>query len=321
VQSANLTIQKSLPAGFVASAGYVGTKTIKQHTRYNINHGQVGGGAASQPYFRILGTSAALRIIKPFVDMSYHPFQTTLDRRFSNGVALQAAFTRSKWMGFCCSESGDGEPAIAIPELRFLTRSVMNADRPNNFRMSALAELPFGRGKRYLKSGAAAWIAGGWQINGVFSKYSGAPFSVTAAGASLNAPGSTQRADLVKRSVAKFNQPGSFFDPLAFAPVTEVRFGTAGFNLLRGPGVTNLDTSLFRDFAVTERFKVQVRAEALNFTNTPHFGNPGANVSNLQLNPDGSVRSLGGFTQITGVSAPSRITDERYFRFGLRIGF
>ncbi len=321
VQSANLSLQKTLPGGFVASAAYVGTKTIKQHTRYNINYGQVGGGAASQPYFRILGTSAPLRIIKPFVSMGYHSFQTTLDKRLASGVTFQAAFTRSKWMGFCCSESGDGEPAIAIPELRFLTRSVMPADRPNNFRMSALAELPFGKGKTFLKSGAAAWIAGGWQVNGVFSKYSGLPFSVTAAAGSLNAPGSTQRADLVKPKVAISNQVGSYFDPLAFAPVTDARFGTAGYNLLRGPGVTNLDASVFRDFRLTERFRMQLRAEALNFTNTPHFGNPGNNVSNLQLNPDGSVRSLGGFTQITGVSAPSRLTDERYLRFGLRIGF
>jgi len=44
-------------------------------------------------------------------------------------------------------------------------------------------------------------------------------------------------------------------------------------------------------------------------------------VSNLQLNGDGTIKSLGGYTQITGVSAPSRITDERYFRFGLRLTF
>ena len=321
VQSANLTIQKTLPGNFVVSGGYVGTKTIHQHTRYNVNHGQVGGGAASQPYFRLFGITGAARVILPIVSMSYHSFQTTLDRRFTNGITFQAAYTRSKWMGMCCSESGDGEPAIAIPEYRHLTRSVMPGDRPNNFRMAMLAELPFGKGKRYLQSGAAAWLAGGWRLNGVFSKYSGSPFSVSAAGASLNAPGSTQRADQIKPNVAISGNVGSYFDPLAFAPVTEVRFGTAGFNSLRGPGVTNLDASIFRDFKATERFTIQLRAEALNFTNTPHFSNPGGNVSNLQLNPDGSIRSLGGFTQITGVSAPSRLTDERFFRFGLRIGF
>ena len=67
-------------------------------------------------------------------------------------------------------------------------------------------------------------------MNGVLSLYSGAPFSVSAAGASLNAPGSTQRADQVKADVAYSGNIGSYFDPLAFAPETQARFGTAGFN-------------------------------------------------------------------------------------------
>jgi hypothetical protein len=64
--------------------------------------------------------------------------------------------------------------------------------------------------------------------------------------------------------------------------------------------------------------------EAFNVTNTPHFGNPNGNVSNLQLNPDGSIRSLGGFMTISALSpvATSREgIDERVFRFGLRIQF
>jgi hypothetical protein len=321
VQSWNFTLQKTLPWNLVGSAGYVGTKTIHQHTRYNVNYGEVGGGAASQPYFNLFGITGAARVIQPIVWMNYHSLQTTLERRFSDGVSFQLAYTRSKWMGLCCSESGDGEPAIPIPEYRWLTKALMPADRPDNFRLSGLAELPFGRGKKFLNSGPAALIAGGWQVNGVLSIYSGAPFSVSASGASLNAPGSTQRADQVKPNVEVYGNVGSYFDPLAFAPVTEVRFGTAGFNSLRGPGVTNVDASIFREFRVTERFRLQFRAEAMNLSNTPHYSNPGANVSNLQLNPDGTIRSLGGFTQITGVSAPSRITDERYFRFGLRIGF
>ena len=59
-----------------------------------------------------------------------------------------------------------------------------------------------------------------------------------------------------------------------------------------------------------------------NFTNTPHFANPGANASNLSLNPDGSVRDLGGFTVITGVQNLGREgIDERQFRIGLRLSF
>src|SRR5262249_2389279 len=135
----------------------------------------------------------------------------------------------------------------------------------------------------------------------------------------------TQRADLVKPSVAKLGGAGrgqAFFDPLAFAPVTAARFGTAGFNLLRGPGLNNWDFGLFREFHATERFRVQFRGEAFNFSNTPHFANPGANVSNLELNPDGTVRSLGGFSEITGtISLAREGIDERQFRFGLKVTF
>jgi hypothetical protein len=66
----------------------------------------------------------------------------------------------------------------------------------------------------------------------------------------------------------------------------------------------------------------QFRAEAFNATNTPHFSNPSANASNLQLNGDGSVRNLGGFTTITSTSGIGREgVDERVFRFGLRVAF
>jgi hypothetical protein len=106
-----------------------------------------------------------------------------------------------------------------------------------------------------------------------------------------------------------------------FAPVTQARFGTAGFDLLRGPGTVNLDSSLFRTFRVKERWVLQFRAECFNAANTPHFSNPGANVSSMQLNSDGSVKNLNGYTQITGVSATSRLVDERYFRFGLKLLF
>jgi hypothetical protein len=84
----------------------------------------------------------------------------------------------------------------------------------------------------------------------------------------------------------------------------------------------NWDLGLFRQIAFTERWNLQFRAEAFNFTNTPHFANPGGNVSNLTLNPDGSVRSLGGFTEITGTTSLGREgIDERQIRFGLRLSF
>ena len=66
---------------------------------------------------------------------------------------------------------------------------------------------------------------------------------------------------------------------------------------------------------------LQVRIEALNVTNTPHFANPAANVQNLQLNPDGTVRNLQGFGVITSTNRLGRQYDEREFRLGLRLQF
>jgi hypothetical protein len=320
VESWNFTVQRELGHGWIGQAGYVGTHTVHQHTRYNINYAQVGGGSASQPYFP-LGITGSLAMILPFETMHYNSLQASLQRRFSNGFMFQAAYTRSKQIGMCCDDSGDGGPAIPIPQYTKLNRSLMGADRPNNLRMSGIYDLPFGPGKAMAKQGVVSKVVGGWQLNAIFSAYSGSPFSVSSSGTSLNATGSTQRADQVLANVGYTGDINNWFNPLAFAAVSTARFGTAGFNTMRGPGVVNLDLGIFRAFRVSEKFSAQLRGEALNATNTPHFSNPGANVSNLSLNSDGTVRSLGGFTQITGVSAPSRLTDERYLRLGLRISF
>ena len=113
-----------------------------------------------------------------------------------------------------------------------------------------------------------------------------------------------------------------YFDPTAFKSVTEARFGTAGFNTLRGPSVANLDLSMFRTFRVTSAMNLQFRLEVFNITNTPHFANPsGTNVSNVVYNTDGSIRSLNGFGSITGTNNVGREYDERYIRLGVRMSF
>jgi hypothetical protein len=182
-----------------------------------------------------------------------------------------------------------------------------------------ITELPFGSGRRWLNSGGVwAAIAGGWQVNNIVSFYSGTPFNVTAANTSLNVPDSTQRADQVKSDVEILGGIGrgnAYFDPLAFAPVTEARFGTAPFRVLRGPGVANWDLGVFRQFELPRTMTVQVRFEAFNVLNKQHFDNPGGNVSNLRLNPDGSVRDLNGYAEILTA------TNERQMRVGVRLGW
>jgi hypothetical protein len=184
-------------------------------------------------------------------------------------------------------------------------------------------ELPFGPGRRWLNTGGVtAAIVGGWQLNNVVSLRSGTPFTVTTSTTPLNTPSITQNpADQVKDDVEIFGGVGrgnAYFDPFAFAPVTEARLGTAGFNSLRGPGRAQWDMGLFRQINLGGQRNVQIRIEAFNVTNTPHFGNPGANRNSLQLNPDGSIRNLNGYSEITGTSGSK---SERQVRLGIRLGF
>ena len=132
-------------------------------------------------------------------------------------------------------------------------------------------------------------------MNWLLTRASGTPLTLTGGGSSLNAPGNTQTVDQVgpisivgglgptqivgqpPQTCALSDLSCHYFDPSAFTgvPTGRVRFGTSGRNILRGPGLFNLDTSLFRDFKITERVKLQFRAEAFSVTNTPHLANPG----------------------------------------------
>jgi hypothetical protein len=326
IQSWNLTVQKQLAHGWVVQAGYVGNSGIRLRAASDVNYGQVGGGTASQALVQKFGRTASTSFIQPLGYSRYHSLQTTLSRRFANGFQLNTSYTFSKAIMLCCGDGYDPSPAIKIPQYYALNKALAPNDRTHQFTVTAIQQLPFGPGKPWLNHGGfLAALAGGWQLNALVTRFSGSPFSVAASGTSLNAPGNTQRADQVKSNVAILggHGPGSpYFDPLAFAQVTDVRFGTAGFDTLRGPGLLNMDLGLFRQVSVNERWKVQVRAEAFNFSNTPNFGNPGANVSNMQLNPDGTVRSLGGYTEITSMNSTSREgLAERTIQFGVRVTF
>lgn len=325
VQSWNFTLQKKLAWSFVGQAGYVATRQINQVGFRELNYAPINGGNTGRILAARFGRTAETRLVAPIGNSQYDSLQTSLERRFSAGLQLGASYTFSKSMGICCSENSDGLAAIQIPEYYHLNRSRTNIDSPHNLTVNGVWAVPFGKGRRWASSGPVSWLTGGWQINGILSVVSGQPFYVTSAATSLNAPGSTQRADQVKADVAVLGDAGrgqSWFDPLAYRAVTEPRFGTAGFNSLRGPGIFNLDLGLFREFRITERWRAQFRAEAFNSTNTPHFGLPGTNASNLQLNPDGSIRNLGGYTEITTLANTGRDgIDERVFRFGLRLSW
>jgi hypothetical protein len=326
IESWNLTVEKQLPGHFLAQAGYVGDRQIKQLQVMNVNVGTPGGGTPSESLYQAFGRTGSSGLIENYGRNSYDSLQTKLRKTYSNGLTLNVVYTFSKALALCCDALSDKNPAIQTPAYRSLNKAYWGSNRTHSFAMNSVYQLPFGPGQPWLTHGVAGAIARGWQLQGLFLIYSGQPFSVSADGTSLNAPGNTQRANQVRPSVAILGGTGpnqSWFDPLAFAPVTTATFGTAGFNSVFGPGAINLDAGLVREVQVREKWHLQFRADAFNATNTPHFSNPGSNVSNMVLNPDGSIKSLGGYTTITSTNAflGRESIDERMLRLGMRIRF
>jgi len=126
-------------------------------------------------------------------------------------------------------------------------------------------------------------ILGGWQVNTVFRAQTGAPINVTYSSGNKACPG--VRPDIVPgqhlwgdQSLQEYFNTAAFAAP-ANSGTNPCSFGTAGRNLIYGPGFVNADFSLFKEFAVSERWKVQTRFEVFNLSNSPHFQNPDGNFT------------------------------------------
>ncbi len=310
IQSWNLFVERKLISDIKIEVGYVATQTTHQLGDIQVNTAEPGG---RQPLDVKYGRTANTLLWDGFMSANYHSLQVAVNRRFSNGLFIKGAYTRSKAINMT-DDTGWAGLTFNSPSAIARNRALAGYDIPNNFQLGAAYELPFGKGKKWVSDGAAAYILGGWQVSPFFSAVQGRPFNVTASTASLQAPGSnTQTPDLVG-PINKLGGIGSavpgvphqpFFDTSAFRLVTgPPRFGSLGRNVVRGPGFVNLDFSILRTFRITEGTTLDFRVDAFNFTNTPHFNNPASNASG------------GNFMVIT-----SAVQDQRQFRFGLRFGF
>lgn len=304
LQSWNVAVQRALPYNFSVEIAFVGNHGVGVLARKNLNAGQVPGlDRAGQPFNQSFGKTASVTTWS-VTDTHYNALQTKLDRRFSAGFLLTTSYTYGKSTDYSNDNGGLSVPA----DLR-RNKARSDFDRTHNFVQSFIYELPFGAQRRWLQSGPANWILGGWQIAGLFTWQSGTPFSLTAPGTSLLAPGNTQRPDLVGTPKLLDNiGPGQlYFDRAAYAlvPVGANRYGSVGRNTLTGPGFVNLDASIFKRFRVSERVRGEFRADIFNFTNTPHFNNPEGDIGNVR------------FGQVTG-AADDRL---RQFQFGLKVTF
>jgi hypothetical protein len=182
-------------------------------------------------------------------------------------------------------------------------KSIDGSDRTHALNFNFIYELPFLKNRRDLIG-----LLGGWQISGFTTYRSGSPLSIvdTTDTAGVG-PGSGSQPWDVTGDVAVTGDRGfglPWFNPAAFTRPSNGRFGNAGLNILRGPGMGNLDLAVFKNFRFLEnKLNAQLRAETFNTTNHPSLANP-------NTNPRG-----GFFGVVTSKSG------ERNLQLGLKVIF
>ena len=312
VESWNVTLQRALPANFSAEVAFVGNHGVNVPTsnNLNINAARVPGlGSSTEPEFIQFGRTA--QTLEPWNAPSYYEgLQVRLNRRFTNGFTLFNSYAYGKAIDFNPSTQG----ANNFNVINFAAnKGLSDWDRRNIYTMSAVYELPFGQGKHFLTSGPGKWILGGWQLNGLWSWESGLPLDISTSPASLNAPGNINRPN-VNGSVQIFGGigPGTlYFDKSKFSAPAPNTFGNLGRNVLHGPGLFDIDASIFRRFPIRERLNLEFRAEAFNLTNTPQYNRPDQVFTDSAF---GSVISANGTQSVL-------VNNSRQLQFSMRLQF
>jgi hypothetical protein len=295
VESWNFSVQQALPWRFTLDVAYVGNHGVHTVSASNINAATVVGlGTAGQPeYPRTANTTLYWQ---GFSSM-YNALQVKLNRRLAAGLLVTTSYTWGKAMNF----QGDDDSGLMfyINEHRNWARADFN--RTQTFVQSYVYDLPVGHGHRWLSSGPAASILGGWQLNGILSLMTGLPFTVSYSAANLKAPNNSQTADenAPIQILHGINTGNPWFSTTSFQAPTGLNFGNTGRNYLTGPGFFDLDASLFKTIQIKERAKLEFRAEAFSLTNTPQFNNPGSTLGSSTF---GYVTStLGSGSGVNGV--------------------
>jgi hypothetical protein len=212
---------------------------------------------------------------------NYNAFQFSLQRRFINGVSYSVAYTWSKsinvgsdgWFG-----AEGGVPQDPYNPAAFGSRAVAGTDLPNVLSATLLYQVPFGAGKRFsIGNRAIDYLIGNWQVNGIFTTYSGQPFTpvVSSDIANTGNGGTYEHADIVgnPNAISK-RTPAEWFNTSAYAVPQGYTYGTAGRNSLRSQAYWDLDSSLFRAFPIGEKERFEFRAEAFNLFNNVVLGVP-----------------------------------------------
>lgn len=295
VQTYNFTLQGDLGNGFLMDVGFVGALGRQLPFYRTSNASLPGSGIAGLPGAQF-NRSAGTTFASTGINSNYNALQVNMTKRFGAGLSMAGAYTYSKSLdtGFDQSNPFNNRNNYGPSDF----------DRTHVLAVSHNWQLPFGPNSAFAKSGWAAHVLGSWELNGILRWSTGSPYTVTADSIGCNCVGLNSARANVVGNVAINGQAG--FDSSLFTNTTPATFGLQGRNVFRGPDLFSYDTSLFRSFPIRENYKVELRAEAYNVTNTTNYATP---VSNLASPAFG--RTLRTFNGVGG----------RQFQVGARFLF
>jgi hypothetical protein len=296
-------VQQAVGTHTVLSVSYVGSQGRRENYYQAINlppeadlPGMVAAGALNTEDVTYLGFGN-MRLAFNGANASYNSLQTTLTGTVKHDLHLQVSYTLAKAMDATTStgSGGDLENATNPYQGWRYDWGPSVYDRRNVFFANFVYDLPVFRNatSRLLKAGL-----GGWQFSAIITEETGAPINLgvngtTAASVISN---SGTRPD-VSGSISYPKTVASWFSGNFSAPVCATGpdcYGNLGFDAIRGPGRNNFDLSLLKNFAITERFRTEFRAEAFNAFNHTQFegnSNTGGISNNFGAGDFGQVKN------------------------------
>ncbi len=250
---------------------------------------------------------------------SYNALQVDVVHRLSRGLQLRGNYTWSKNLDINSAltiAQSSNQPQLVLDRndlRRDWGPSALNATHQSS--ISATYELPFGHGKPWLSdiSGLESKFVSGWQVNGIGTFLSGFPFTPLV-GSNRSGDGNIRNPDRVSLNPSftgsiVTGDPNQWYNPAAFILPAAGTYGNIGRETLTGPGLANMDFSVFKDTAVSEKTRMQFRAEIFNLFNRSNFGPPNATVfSGTTISP-----SAGTIT--------TTATNPRQIQLGLKLIF
>ena len=250
---------------------------------------------------------------------SYNALETEVAHRLGKGLQFRANYTWSKNLDMNSALTGAQatNEAQMILDRNDLRRdwgpSALNIS--NQASISAHYELPFGQDKHWLgtTSGAKSKLFDGWQLNGIATFLSGFPITPLV-GSNRSGDGDTRNPDRPSLNSGfsgpiVLGNPNEWFNPNAFVLPSAGTYGDIGRGTLTGPGLADVDVSLLKNTAVTERMSLEFRAEFFNVLNRVNFGPP-----NTTVFANGAINASAGL--ITTLA-----TNPRQIQFGLKLIF